>query len=351
MASATSTNGGAGFSDPTGTALESSPNNQMAMVLAAQLQAEVQAAVIQAERSPRDWDQVREKLLRECKRTSFAKAARYNKPVGNGVQGFSIRFAEACIGAAKHIHTTTRTIWEDDEQRKILVKVWDAQEGVSYADEVTIEKTIERRSIPAGAEVVRTRKNKSGDQLYIVRATEDDLLNKVNAAKSKSIRNSGLRLIPGWLQEEALHEIRGTIKAADEKDPDSAKREIFDAFGELGVDVASLKKFLGHEAQVLTPKELQMLRGLYMEIREGSTTMYEVLQALEREKERTRAKEADATKGPEGTVAGSAGATTQSVKEKILNREKKTAPTTVDGSQSSNTAGADRPKTDPNPKT
>jgi hypothetical protein len=323
----------------------------MAIVLAAQLQAEVQAAVIQAERSPRDWDQVREKILRECKRPAFAKAARYNKPVGKGVQGFSIRFAEACIGSAKHIHTTTRTIWEDDEQRKILVKVWDAQEGVSYADEVTIEKTIERRTIPDGADVVRTRKNKQGDLLYILRATEDDLLNKVNAAKSKSIRNSGLRLIPGWLVEEAFQEINATVKGVDEKDPDAAKREIFDAFGELGVDVSSLKKFIGHDAQVLTPKELQTLRGLYMEIREGSTTMYEVLQALEREKERNREKEAAAAKGPEGTVVGSAGATTQSVKEKILNREKKTAPTTIDGSTSSSSpAGGKGPTAQSDPK-
>jgi len=335
--------------DKIGVALESQ-NNQMAMVLAAQLQAEVQAAVIQAERSPRDWDTVREKILRECKRTSFAKAARYNKPVGKGVQGFSIRFAEACISAAKHIHTTTRTIWEDDEQRKILVKVWDAQEGVSYADEVTIEKTIERRTIPDGADVVRTRKNKSGDLLYILRATEDDLLNKVNAAKSKSIRNSGLRLVPGWLVEEAFQEIKLTLKTNDEKNPDAAKQEIFDAFGELGVQVADLKKFIGHDAQVLTPKELQTLRGLYMEIREGQTTMFEVLAALEREKERNREKAAAAEKGPEGTVVAGAGATTQSVKEKILNRERKT-PTTIDGSQSSgNSAGEKSPTAHPDPK-
>ncbi|HYW37828.1 MAG TPA: hypothetical protein VE957_06930 [Terriglobales bacterium] len=319
-------------------------NNQMALVLASQLQAEVQAAVIQAERSPRDWDQVRQKLLRECKRTSFAKAARYNKPIGAGVQGFSIRFAEAAIGAAKHIHTTTRTIWEDDEQRKILVKVWDAQEGISYADEITIEKTIERRSIPGGAEVIRTRKNKSGDLLYILRATEDDLLNKVNAAKSKSIRNSGLRLIPGWLQEEALQEIRATVKLSDEQNPDAAKQEIFDAFGELGVDVASLKKFLGHDAQVLTPKELQTLRGLYAELRDGQATMFEVLQALEREKERNREREAAAMKGPEGTAVAVAGATTQSVKEKILNREKKPPVSTIDGSPSSSSpAGESKP--------
>lgn len=305
----------------------------MALVLAAQLQAEVQAQVIMAERNPRDWDQVREKLLKECKRSSFAEAARYNKPIGKGVQGFSIRFAEAAIQCAKHVHVTVRTIFEDDEQRKIQIKVFDAQEGISYADEVSIEKTIERRSVPAGSDVIRTRKNKQGDQLYIIAATEDDLLNKTNAAKSKSIRNSGLRLIPGWLQEEALDLIKATNKSQDEKNPDAAKQKLFDSFGEVGVDVSSIKKFLGHEAGTLTPLELQTLRGLYSAIKEGETTMYQVLAELEKERFREREKDAAAMKGAEGEVVGTAGGTVASVRDKILSREKK--PTTIDGSTSS----------------
>jgi hypothetical protein len=333
--------------------------NSMALVLAAQLQAEVQAQVIMAERNPRDWDQVREKLLRECKRTSFAEAARYNKPIGKGVEGFSIRFAEAAIQCAKHVHITVRTIYEDDEQRKIQIKVFDAQEGISYADEISIEKTIERRSAPAGSDVIRTRKNKNGDQLYILAATEDDLLNKTNAAKSKSIRNSGLRLIPGWLQAEALDLIKATVKSSDEKNPDAAKQKLFDSFGEVGVDVTSIKKFLGHDAGTLTPLELQTLRGLYAAIHDGETTMYQVLTDLEKERARDREKDAAAMKGAEGEVVGSAGGTVASVRDKILNREKKSAaPTTIDGSTSSprgdapgsaGTTESPTPQTNPKP--
>ena len=62
--------------------------------------------------------------------------------------------------------------------------------------------------------------------------------------------------------------------------------------------------------------------------------------------------DAAAAKGPEGTVVAGAGSTTQSVKEKILNREKK-APTTIDGSQSSSSPAGGKeptPQTDPNQK-
>jgi hypothetical protein len=55
-------------------------------------------------------------------------------------------------------------------------------------------------------------------------------------------------------------------------DPDAPMHRLFDAFGKLGVDVPTLRKFLGHNSQVLAPKELQRLRELYLEIREGSSS-------------------------------------------------------------------------------
>jgi hypothetical protein len=298
-----------------------SQNSQMALVLAAQAQAEIQAACVMAKQSPRDWDVVRERILKECKRSTFAEVARYHKPIGKGIEGFSIRFAEAAIQASKHIHVTVRTIWEDDEVRKLLVKVWDAQEMISYADEITIEKTVERRSIDKSQDVLRTRKNKQGDLLYIIPATEDDLLNKVNAQKSKSIRTNGLRLIPGWILDECLRTIRETLNAEDEKNPDAAKQKILDAFGEMGVDVASIKKYLGHDAATLTPRELQELRALYQAIREGDTTMRAVLEDLDREHDQRRAADS-AAQNPPGTVVASATSTTSSVRDKILARGK-----------------------------
>lgn len=258
--------------------------NNTAMALVAAAEAEVKAQCAMAIKFPRDLDVVREKLLKECKRPSFAESSRYAKPIGNKkVTGFSVRFAEAAIAAMGHIHTTIKTLAETPEYRKIEIRVWDAQNMISYADEATVEKTIERHSIPKGQEYVRTRLNTSGDLLYIIRATEDDLLNKVNSAKSKSIRNSGLRMVPGWLLDECENAIAETSRKSDAADPDAAKKQIFDAFAQLGVSVDDIKKYLGHEAATLQPAELQGLRELFVAVRDGETTLAAIFRQREEE--------------------------------------------------------------------
>ncbi len=245
----------------------------------------IKGACAMAVRFPRDIDVVREKLLHECERPSFAAAALYAKPVGNGkVTGLSIRFAEAAIASMGHIHVTTLTLAETDEWRKVEIKVWDSQTMNSYADEVTIQKTIERKSIQKGQEVIRTRPNSRGEINYIIRAEEADLLNTVNAAKSKSIRNSGLRMIPGWLLDECKQAIADTMRKKDSADPDAAKRKLFDAYAEMGVSVESLKSYLGHDASKLQPEELQELRKLYTAIKDGETTIQAALAIKEEKK-------------------------------------------------------------------
>ena len=249
----------------------------------------LKAACAMAVKFPRDIDKVRQNLLRECERPSFAKSALYAKPIGGGkVTGLSIRFAEAAVAAMGHLHVTTTTLAENDEWRKIEVKVWDAQSMISYADEVTIQKTIERKSVQKGQEVIRTRPNSKGELNYIIRAEESDLLVAVNAAKSKSIRNSGLRCVPGWLLDECKQTVDETMRKRDAEDPDAAKRELYDAFSVIGVTVEQIKRYLGHENAVLQPAELGDLRKLYTAIKTGETTMHAVFSERE---EATKEKE------------------------------------------------------------
>ena len=247
-------------------------NESMAMVLAAQRQAEIQARYLLAKENPRDLDVVREKLLKECRRPSFAEVARYRKPIGKGVEGLSIRFAEAALRIMKNITINQTVVSEDDLSRKILVEVADVEELVSYSKTITIEKTVERNSVRDGDQVVRQRTGSRGQQVYIIAATEDDLLNKENALISKAIRTEGLRLVPGDLLDECERTILATLRQKDAEDPDGAKRRIFDSFATIGVPVEQLKLYLGHEGDSLTPKELQDLRAIYAAIRDGETT-------------------------------------------------------------------------------
>lgn len=245
--------------------------------VAAQAKALVEARYTVALRFPRNEDEVRQKLLKECLRPSFAAVAIYRKPIGQGIEGPSIRFAEAAIRMMKNITVDTATMYDDREKRIVRVSVTDLEANVPYSQDVTIEKTVERRSVKATDTVIRSRLNSQGQTVHIIEATEDDILNKQNALISKAIRTQGLRLVPGDLIDEALYTVRQTMKNKDAQDPDQAKRNLFDAFAQLGVGAGELAKWLGHKGESLTPKELQDLRGIYAAIRDSETTWREVM--------------------------------------------------------------------------
>jgi hypothetical protein len=249
--------------------------------VAAQAKALVEARYIMAVRRPRDMDVVRERMLKECCRPSFAAVARYVKPIGKDrakwPTGPSIRFAEAAIRNMTNITVEVMTVYDDREKRIVRVTVTDLEANVPYFQDVTITKTIERRQAKEGDTVLSTRTNSYGDKLYILEATDDDIVNKQQALISKAIRTLGLRLIPGDIIDECMDQVLVTQKNADAEDPDAAKRKLFDAFHGLGVQAGQLKEYLGHDAASLAPKELSDLRALYAAIRDGDATWRDVM--------------------------------------------------------------------------
>jgi hypothetical protein len=248
--------------------------------VAAQAKALVEARYTVAIRRPRDIDAVRASLMKDCQRPSFAAVAIYNKPVGKGIKGPSIRFAEAALRAMTNITVETATMYDDREKRIVRVTVTDLEANLPYSLDVTIEKTIERRKVKEGDVVIRSRQNSYGDTVHLLEAGEDDILNKQNALISKAIRTQGLRLVPGDLIDEGMRICRETMTKEDAVDPDAAKRRLFDAFAELGVNIGDIKKFLGHDGAKLSPKEYADLRGYYAALKEGETTWREIMDSL-----------------------------------------------------------------------
>src|SRR5882672_918375 len=114
-------------------------NETSADVLAAQAKATIEARYLVAMKKPRDLDTVRERLLKECKRPGFAKVARYNKPIGKGVQGPSIRFAEAAIRCMTNISVDSAAIYDDPEKRIIRVTVVDFESNVPWSQDITVQ--------------------------------------------------------------------------------------------------------------------------------------------------------------------------------------------------------------------
>lgn len=249
--------------------------------VAAQAKALVEARYIMAVRRPRDMDVVREKMLKECCRPSFAAVARYVKPIGKDKSkwpsGPSIRFAEAAVRNMTNITVETMTVYDDREKRIVRVTVTDLEANVPYSQDITIAKTIERRQKKEGDTVISTRTNTYGDTLYILEGTDDDIVNKQQALISKAVRTLGLRLIPGDIVDECMDQVMVTQRNSDAEDPDAAKRKLFDAFHGLGVQAGQLKEYLGHDAATLSPRELSDLRALYAAIRDGEANWRDVM--------------------------------------------------------------------------
>lgn len=275
--------------DLTAPAVAMSASESAAIAMATQQKAIVEARYKMALARPRDLDLVRQKMLKDASRPSFATVAIYHKPVGNGIEGPSIRFVESAIRNMTNILTETSTVSEDDERRVIRVAVSDLETNTYFSQDVTVTKTVERRKLPQGEKPIRVRANSNGQPIYILHATDDEILNKQNALISKAVRTLGLRLIPGDLVDEALWEIKKTMAQQDRQDPDAAKHRIIDAFAQLGVSVEALKEFVGHELSALTPNEIQLLRTTYTSIKDGETSWKAVMD--DKAEKETNAKE------------------------------------------------------------
>ena len=256
--------------------------------VAAQAQAEIQARYIVAAKNPRDWDDVRARLLKECARTSFADRALYALPRGNKkdertgewipnvVEGLTVRFAEAMIRISGNVRQSTSTIYDDDDMRIVRVSVIDLESNGEYSRDVVLEKTVERSK--AGDRVpISSRMNSYNKPVFLLEATEDEMAEKEGRMVSKAFRTLALRFLPADIIEDCNTAIRETRSSGIRKDPMAAKKGIADSFASINVYPADLKAYLGHELDTCSPPELEHLRGLFAAIRGGDATWAEAL--------------------------------------------------------------------------
>lgn len=315
-----------------------------ATAIAAAAKASIEARYILAMKRPRDWDNVMQRLKRECQRAGFADAAIYRKPVGKKfnddtgkweqayVEGLSVRFAEAALRHVSNFYGSATSIYDDPNKSIVRVTVMDLESNATWETDVTVSKTVERKQLKKGQKPLAERVNSYGDRVFIVGATDDEVLNKSNALISKALRNGVLRLLPGDIQDDCEELCRKTQAKRDREDPDAAKRKLFDAFATLGIMPDELKRYLGSAGEVLQPAELAELRAIYSAIRDGETTWAAVMEA----------------KHPEAAGSGDAQKPTGNAKQvdELLEKHKKKA---ADKKASKDAAPADPAQAETSP--
>jgi len=248
--------------------------------IAAQAKAMVESRYIMAMRNPRNWDQVRLDLVKECRRPSFAnnKSAYYVKPIGQGVEGLGIRFVEVALRCMKNVLVETTMIFEDEGKEVHRVSVTDLEANITYPLDVRVSKTVERSKPMDDGSFISMRLNSYKKPVYTVPANDDDLLNKRGALISKAIRTIGLRIIPGDMCDEAEEIIKAIRLDKAAKDPDSERKKIIDAFDGIGVSAMDLAEYLGHGIEKCSPAQIVNLRGIYGAIKDGEATLATVME-------------------------------------------------------------------------
>jgi len=249
--------------------------------MASAAKAMVEAAYIIALKNPRNVEKVRQRLLAECERPAFAEAARYAKPTGDGkIYGLSIRFAEAAMREMGNLDCQQFVVFDDDLRRGMVVTVRDLETNSSVTFPVLIDKTVERRHPDATREKLSERKNKKGDTVYIVKATEDEVFTKQQAMLSKARRNAILNFLASDIADECEDACKRTLAKQDKEDPKAALRRITGGFFDLGVDAQVVQQMVGHDLDTISPAELNLLRNLYTGLRDGETTLADILEAV-----------------------------------------------------------------------
>lgn len=259
-----------------------------ATAMAERSKALVQAKFIMALQRPRDLDDVRVKLMKECKRPGFAATARYAKPIGGNkrAEGFSIRFMEAVARCMGNLDIQVTPVNETDRVRIMEIAIIDLETNNSESVTVVMEKTVERRALKDGEVPISQRLNSNGEVTYLVAATEDQLLAKQNAAISKAKRNAIQHMIAGDILDDCKAQLVATIRSEDKRDPAAARKALADGFAAMGVSPSALKAYLGHDLETCAPAEIESLRELYQAIRDGETTWREASATDDAEKPR-----------------------------------------------------------------
>jgi hypothetical protein len=257
---------------------------------AAAAKAEIEARIIAARKWPRDVDQFREGILKDCRRPGFAEIALYRRPVGrkkdatgNWVDAFainfSVRFIESALQHWCNVHVTARIGYEDAQRALLTVQVIDVQRNVGYSTDAMLDKVIERREVKKGRSVRGVRENSYGDTVYLVDATGDEFRNLMGAERSKLLRDNGQRLLPRDILDEARALIDKTVADETAKDPDAAKKKILDKFAGLGISATMLKDYLGRPVETLTAKDLGELAPLYAGLQQGEFNWADVMRS------------------------------------------------------------------------
>ena len=213
--------------------------------------AEIQAALIMAQRFPRNENQCYIGILDSCKRPFFAEQACYAYPRGGTlVTGPSIRLAEVLAQKWSNLKVGVKILSQTAEQTEAKAFAFDLQTNYMVEQEFVVP---------------HKRTTKKGVQRL---TDERDIRELCANIGSRYLRGCILRIIPGDVVDAAVEQCKKTMASSDIPIAEQI-RNMAKAFDELGVKVEHLEKRLGHNLDATIPQEIVTLKGIFKSLKDG----------------------------------------------------------------------------------
>lgn len=216
--------------------------------------AEVQAAMLVAQKFPRDQRAAMDKILMACTRPTLAEQALYSYGRGGtDVTGPTIRLAEALAQCWGNIKTSVRELDQRDGLSTVQTIAWDLETGYQ-ADKVFQVRHVRDRSERKGGAVALS--------------DQRDIYELVANQGARRLRACILAVIPGDVVEAAVKQCEKTLALGTAIDP-QAVTEMLEAFAAFGVTREQIEKRIQRRLDSVTPALMVQLRKIYNSLRDG----------------------------------------------------------------------------------
>ncbi len=224
------------------------PTSQMTQVEQARATAEVQAAVVVAQKMPRDMGRVRAEMSEACGKLRLAERAFYKVP--NRGEGPTVHLARELASIFGNIDYGVRELRRDDDEgvSEIVAYAWDQQRNTRST----------RSFIVPHARMARKQRQKLTD-------LGDIYLNNQNVG-ARAVRECIFTVLPTDLVEEAQEICRSTLQHGEGEPLEQRVAKMIKAFGEKGVTVGQIEAKLGRPRTAWTAGDVAQMKIVHRSI-------------------------------------------------------------------------------------
>ena len=248
--------------------------NSMTEIASSRQAQEVQAAIIVAQRFPRDTTRALSRIIEDCKRKSLAEKAVYTYPRGNQtVSGPSIRLAETMARAWGNMDFGVIELEQKPARGStvpgesiMMAYAWDLETNTRVTKIFTVKH---KRDTKNGS------KNLSDERdIYEIAANNG----------ARRLRACILSVIPADIVDSAVEQCEKTMEGGQGPLIDRVRNMTL-YFKEIGVTQEMLEKRLGHKIDVTTEAELVSLKKIATSLKDNFADRADFFEVGEKPKE------------------------------------------------------------------